>query len=290
MVLDRINRIKSNISIYTNKKTSNLLDGTYNSIFKGKSLNFEDLREYVIGDNVKDIDWKASARSGSLLIKQFIAERKHNIIIVFDASKKMSGDTIDNTPKKEIQIQSLGTVGYLAIKNGDYVSGIYSRDGFTYYSHFKSTLVNLEQILSTYENDAFSNSGTDSLTNSLEFIEKNINRKSIIFIATDIYGMSNVQERLLKVLSVRNNILFINVEDTELSGDKVLDLENDTIIPKMLLNNKKLIAIDKELKEKKKEESLDKLKKYGIPLVNVSGQKDVVPKIIELLEKHKYAK
>ncbi len=47
MVLDRINRIKANISIYTNKKTSNILDGTYNSIYKGKSLNFEDLREYV---------------------------------------------------------------------------------------------------------------------------------------------------------------------------------------------------------------------------------------------------
>ena len=44
----------------------------YNSIYKGKSMNFQDLREYVVGDNIKDIDWKASARSDKILIKQLI--------------------------------------------------------------------------------------------------------------------------------------------------------------------------------------------------------------------------
>ena len=63
MNMKYITKIKANLSVYTNKKTSNILDGTYNSIYKGKSMNFEDLREYVIGDNVKDIDWRATARS-----------------------------------------------------------------------------------------------------------------------------------------------------------------------------------------------------------------------------------
>lgn len=75
MNMKYITKIKANLSIYTKKKTSNILEGTYNSIYKGKSMNFEDLREYVIGDNVKDIDWKASARSNRILIKQYIAEK-----------------------------------------------------------------------------------------------------------------------------------------------------------------------------------------------------------------------
>lgn len=70
-----ITKIKANLSVYAKKKTSNILEGAYNSIYKGKSMNFEDLREYVIGDNVKDIDWKASARSDKILIKQYIAEK-----------------------------------------------------------------------------------------------------------------------------------------------------------------------------------------------------------------------
>lgn len=75
MIKDYVTKIKANISIYSNKKTSNLLDGSYKSIYKGRSMNFEDLREYIIGDNVKDIDWKASARSNHILVRQFVAEK-----------------------------------------------------------------------------------------------------------------------------------------------------------------------------------------------------------------------
>ena len=52
MKMKYITKIKSNLSIFTKKRTSNILEGTYSSIYKGKSMNFEDLREYVIGDNV----------------------------------------------------------------------------------------------------------------------------------------------------------------------------------------------------------------------------------------------
>ena len=57
MRLDHIGRIRGNISINTKIKSANILDGAYRSVHKGKSLNFEELREYNIGDSVKDIDW-----------------------------------------------------------------------------------------------------------------------------------------------------------------------------------------------------------------------------------------
>ena len=104
MNMKYITKIKANLSIYTKKKTSNILEGTYNSIYKGKSMNFEDLREYVIGDNVKDIDWKASARSNKILIKQYIAEKKHNVLFILDSGKKMSADTRDLDSKKEVAL------------------------------------------------------------------------------------------------------------------------------------------------------------------------------------------
>lgn len=84
-----VNKIKSNIKISTSNKTTNVIDGAYRSIYKGKSLNFDNLREYVLGDNIKDIDWKASARSHNLLIKQYIALKKHNILLIMDNGKNM---------------------------------------------------------------------------------------------------------------------------------------------------------------------------------------------------------
>lgn len=72
-------------TIYTTKATSRIIDGSYNSIYKGRSMNFDELREYVVGDDIKDMDWKASARSQKLLVRQYIAEKKHNIMLVMDA-------------------------------------------------------------------------------------------------------------------------------------------------------------------------------------------------------------
>ena len=80
MKLKYINQIKININNFSNKRTSNLLDGTYRSVYKGKSLNFDGLRAYEINDDVKDIDWKSSSRSGQVLVKQYVSDKKHNIL------------------------------------------------------------------------------------------------------------------------------------------------------------------------------------------------------------------
>ena len=99
MKLKYINKIAANLYLNINRKSSCLLDGSYNSIFVGRSMNFDNLREYVVGDNIKDIDWKASTRVNSLLVKQFIAERKHNVYLVFDTNISMNALSKDESKK-----------------------------------------------------------------------------------------------------------------------------------------------------------------------------------------------
>ena len=65
MKLKYVNEIKANISLEASRKTNDLFNGLYRSIYKGRSLDFDDLRDYVIGDESKDIDWKSSIRHGS---------------------------------------------------------------------------------------------------------------------------------------------------------------------------------------------------------------------------------
>ena len=59
-----LSKIRRAVALYTNKKTSNILDGDFHSIHKGRSMEFEDLKEYALGDEVHDIDWKSSSRMG----------------------------------------------------------------------------------------------------------------------------------------------------------------------------------------------------------------------------------
>ena len=85
-----LSQVKSKMMIYSHEKTRELLSGEYGSVFKGRSMDFDDLREYVIGDDTKDIDWKATARSGNTLIRRYIAIRKHNILLIVDTGKNMA--------------------------------------------------------------------------------------------------------------------------------------------------------------------------------------------------------
>ena len=156
MKLNYINKIKANLMIHSQLKTTAFLEGTYKSIYKGKSMNFENLREYVINDDIKDIDWKASARSNDLYVKEFIAEKKHNVLIVLDSGAKMDAVTVSKELKKDIALFTAGTIGYLAVSNGDYVSLSYATKKIEYH-RFRSNLVYLEQYLTNYERNFIKN-------------------------------------------------------------------------------------------------------------------------------------
>lgn len=287
MKLNYINKIKANISIYTNKKTTNILDGTYKSVYKGKSMNFENLREYVINDDVKDIDWKSSARSGTLLVKQFIAEKKHNIMLIMDTGKKMDADTDYHESKKEVALYTAGTIGYLGIKNNDYVSMTFAKDGKIKYNPFKYSLYNLEEYLTDY--DKYASKCEIDINKLLEFVYKNTSKRMIIFIITDINGIDNIKENMLKKLSQRHDVLIININDNYMSGENIFDIGKNEYIPSFLLNDKKLNEIEHQIKNDIIEKNLSKLKKNNVSMTSISSMKEINIKIIELLEEHKYA-
>ena len=282
--LNYINRIKANISIHSNKKTSNILDGTYKSIYKGKSMNFENLREYTIDDDIKDIDWKSSARSGSLLVKQFIAEKKHNILLVLDSGIKMNADTDKNENKKELALYIAGTIGYLAIKNNDYVGMIY-KDRKIEFKPFKYNLYNLEQYLCDYEANQIEES--IDMEDLLEYISKNIPKKKVIFIISDLAGINSIQAPTLKRLKQTSDISVININDHFMSGENLYDVLEKNNIPKMFLSDKKLNTIEQNIKRQVLEDNKRKLKSMNIHMTTISSLDELNQKIIELLEGHK---
>ena len=286
MNMKYITKIKANLSIYTKKKTSNILEGTYNSIYKGKSMNFEDLREYVIGDNVKDIDWKATARSNKVLIKQYIAEKKHNVLFILDSGRKMLADTRDLDSKKEIALMTAGTIAYLVNKNGDSISAIYNGKSNIKLFPFKTGLYNIENILTSYEKEL----DTDgNLENLIKYVLKFMKRRMIIFIITDIDGMSNISEGTLRSLSYLHDVMFINISDALMTGYNTFDIDYDEYVPDYILEDEKLKNIELEIKTKIYEETKEKFKKYKIVTTTINRQKDIVNAIFKLLERRKYA-
>ena len=293
MRLEYISRIKDGLKRYktisTKKTTSRVLDGSYNSIYKGRSMNFDELREYVPGDDVKDIDWKATSRSQKVLIRQYIAEKKHNIMLVMDTNRRMLADTSEGEEKREVALIGGGSLAYMVTSNGDYVSAIYSDGEKMCRYPFRMGFLNLETILSGY-NKAVNIKNNSNIDQSLEYIIRNIRRRMIVVIVTDMEGISKVSESLLRQLILVHDVLLINVSDADVFGKNVYGIEQSDYLPAYITRSKKLRKLQQDEKRRVLAECDNKLKRNGIAMTTIRSSNHVERGIIELLEKHKMRK
>ena len=282
-------KLKKSVVIGTKRPSVNILDGSYISVYKGRSLNFEDLREYVPGDDVKDIDWKASARSNTTLVREFIAEKKHNLMFVMDTNKRMLGETSEGKEKYQVALYAAGTLAYMVSRNGDYISSVYNDGRSIKYHPFKSGLMNIEKILEEYAKSV-TYSNTSDISASLEYIMRNIRRRMIIVIVTDMEGKRTISEQTLRRLSVLHDVLMMDITDTDASGKSIYDVDSGMILPDFFTTDRKLLKREAARKAQIEKESETKLKKTGVVLGKFSDTEGVDIGITELLAKHKLEK
>lgn len=290
MKLNFISQIQSNMKksvvISTKRATSSILDGSYVSVFKGRSLNFEDLREYVPGDDIKDIDWKATARSRTTLVREYVAEKKHNIMFVMDTNKRMLGFSDKMEEKKEIALYAAGTLAYLVSRNGDFVSSTFATEKSLDHYPFKTGLMNIEKFLEAYDKHCNSKNDSD-INKSLNYIMRNFRRRMIIVIITDMKGMLSISEQTYKRLRVLHDVILINISDANASGKDVFDVEENNFLPEFFTKSKKLLKKEEQKRIELMTECQNRLKKAGIANSTFDTKERIDIKITELLNKHK---
>ncbi len=183
---------------------------------------------------------------------------------------------------------SAGIISYIADKNGDYVGSAYDKDTEVKYYNFKSGLYNIERILSSYEKE-LENTNVSNINNVLNNICNHIKKRMIIFVFTDLSGIKSIEENTLKKVSILHDILLIDINDAYMTGDKAYDVESSKYIPRLLFKDEKLHELEVKAKEELTKECTEKLEKYGIQSVTINNNKECVTKIINLLERHRYA-
>lgn len=275
--LKRVQTVKSR------RRTSQVLDGTYKSIHKGRSMNFDELREYVQGDDVKDIDWKATARSQKILVRQYIADRKHSILLVFDSNMRMLGHSDGLEEKRELAIMAGGTLAYFVNKTGDYVASVFQTKDKVKYFPFKTGLGNIELILESYYKSVSEDNTTD-INKTLEYIAKNFKRRMIVLVMTDSRGIMNISDVNLKRMVKTHDVLFMNISDAHISGSTATDLHRGQVLPDFLIKNKKLAKKHEEMKKQLQNNVEEKLKDFGIPNATIDYVDEIDREIINLLK------
>lgn len=290
MKMTYIAKIQANLkryqSVKARKHTARVLDGSYKSIHKGRSMNFDELREYVQGDDIKDIDWKASARSQKLLVRQYIAERKHNVLLVFDTNMNMLGDSDGFEEKRELAILSAGTLAYFVNKSGDYVASVFMDENGVKYFPFKAGLGNIETILENYHRTVTMNNNSD-VNDCLEYIIRNFKQKMIIVLVSDVRGFTTITDTNLKRLLVAHDVLALNISDASINGNLAYNMNKASFMPAFLSKNKKLQRAMKEANLKLQKTVTERLKKFGISCSTIDYVEELDREIVDLLAKHR---
>lgn len=285
-------KVRTKMAIYAHEKVRGVLEGEYGSVFKGRSMDFDDLREYIPGDDVKDIDWKATARSGSTLIRRYIAVRKHNIMLVVDNGLNMTAVTADGTSKKDTAILLAGVIGSLALKHGDLVGMVSGNREKSNYFPLKTGGVHLEQLLQEINKSIQPDSPKSNIASQLEYVARNIRRKMIVIVISDEVNFDDSLRLVVRRLRAQHEILWLRIGDADLARrESFADVEEvDEVLPAYLREDKSVIAAFHAAEAESRQAFMSALNKLAIASEHVDSEQEAVTKVYRLLERHRSAR
>ena len=280
------------LSISSHRRVRELLDGEYLSIFKGRGLDFEDLRQYVAGDNVKDIDWHATARIGAPMIKQYVAERKHNIVFAFDIGRQMACPSPDTQTKKELGLLVFGIIAYIGQSHGDNISLLAGDSSRIKLFHSTTKLTQIEMMLKYIDENTNLESPTQSLNNLLDNLRTRIPKRSLVVIITDRLKRDDELMRKLKKLSSKHEIMLTIIadqrpDDKEVLADTIEDVQTTIKLPLELRFDTKLSDAYSSWLRQDNLDSNAWLRRVGIPSVDIEDEDNVIPEVFRLLQRQR---
>ena len=197
------------IEIKPRHVVNDIFGGEYHSAFKGKGMEFAEVREYVPGDDIRDIDWNVTARTGKPFIKKFDEERELTVMLMIDVSASGfygTGDTL----KSDLMVELSSVLSFSAIKNNDKVGLILFSDKIEKFippQKGKSHVMRIIRELIFYKAE---DQKTD-ISQAIEFVQKVVKRKSVIFLLSD-YLDSSFHKPLCH-LNNRHDVVSIKFDD-----------------------------------------------------------------------------
>ncbi|MCK5176770.1 MAG: DUF58 domain-containing protein, partial [Candidatus Aenigmarchaeota archaeon] len=188
-----------------------LFCGAYHSVFKGRGIEFSEVRQYCPGDDVRSIDWNVSARMNDIYIKEFTEERELNVVILFDVSASSNfGSGIDI--KRNIAAEIIASVVFSAIKNNDRVALCLATNKIEKYIKFGKSRKHAMRILRDLLLFEPKENTTD-LVPVIKSLFSILKQKSIIFVVSDFIGDLDKLKMPMRILGIKHDVVGIALND-----------------------------------------------------------------------------
>lgn len=205
MVTKEIIKKIKDIEIKSEILIQEIFTGNYKSSFRGNGIEFEEIREYAEGDEIRDIDWNVTARQNRPFVKKYREERELNVFLMVDISKS---NRFGKIFEKIAEITAV--IAVAASKNRDRVGALFFSDKVEKFIPAKGGKKHALSILENFfiEGDMGS---TTNLNSALEYFEKCTKRRSVLFIISDF--LTEGYEKTLKRISMKHDVILINIKE-----------------------------------------------------------------------------
>ena len=180
-ILRKIRRLE----LRTRRLVESSFAGQYQSVFKGRGMNFEEVRPYSPGDEIRAIDWNVTARTGEPYIKKFTEEREMTVMIVLDVSASGNFGSVQES-KRELAAEVAAILAFSAIHNNDKVGLLLFSDRVELFIPPKKGRHHILRLIREMLYFDPKGSGTD-LAGALEYMNKLITRRAVVFVISDFF-------------------------------------------------------------------------------------------------------
>jgi uncharacterized protein (DUF58 family) len=205
------------VEVRTSRLVNDTLAGSYHSVFKGRGMNFDEVREYVPGDEIRTIDWNVTARTGIPHIKKFTEERELTIILMIDISGSGDFGSAERS-KREIMAEIGSVLAFSAVRNNDKVGLLLFSDFVELYIPPKKGRSHILRLIREILFFQPQGRKTDLIV-PLDFINGVAKRKCVIFLISDFClpgdfteGLARLQPKL-QISNRRHDLISIIISD-----------------------------------------------------------------------------
>ena len=283
------------IEIRTRRMVTDAMAGHYNSVFKGQGMDFEDVRAYTAGDDIRSIDWNVTAKTGDPYVKRFREERELTLMLVVDVSA--SGDFgSQEESKREMMAEMASVLAFSAIRNNDKVGLLLFTDqveAFVPPKKGRQHVLRIIRELLFFEPKA---TGTN-IKVALDYLNRIVKRKAVTFLVSDFLvrdtfrnaRVRNQYTDMYKALSLtdrRHDLIVVRLSDPReysLPNLGILTLEDAETgqLIELDTGNSRVRAAYEEQNTKQLEDFKQTLKRLGIDSIYVDNGQPYIAKIRE---------
>lgn len=211
-IFEKVRRIE----ITTNRLVTDVFAGQYHSVFKGQGMEFDEVREYAFGDDVRMIDWNVTARTGKPHIKKFVEERELTVMILVDVSPSCRFASV-NALKSQLAAEIAALLAFSAIRNHDKVGLIIFTDRIEKFIPPVKGLKNVLRIIREVLYFKPEGKSTD-IVGAVEYLSRVVHKRSISFLISDFMeGKKNIFASLKKKLAIahkRHDLIAVTLNDS----------------------------------------------------------------------------